>query len=314
MKHDALGRRPRDTRVSTGKRISIQPRDLVWFEMLHRHGALPFRYLHEFTTHIASYEKRAVDRATDLFHENETAHGGAYLERPYQQFATLDARYQNMVYDISPKAEDALRETGKWRDAAPHTSNSHWRHDFMLSCVTASIHLATIGTNYRFIFQDEILERAGTSLSFSVPYTLDRKRHEHPLHPDRIFGIQYPDGKARLFIVEADCSTEPMRSRNRRKTVERCAHQYREFIGRGLYKDALKVSGGLLVIHLTTSEPRMRNMMDVVQEVSGGANSYSLFGYLPQFSRFFKPPQVLRNLFTDPWERVGEPPFSMLDT
>ena len=302
--HDAIGRRPRDLAVSTGKPVVLTARDLDWFEMLHRHGALPAIYLHEFTKASCRNPKRSQDRATELFHEDNTHYGGTYLSRPFQQFATIDARYQNLVYDLTDRSVEALKDAGRWHERAPQTSSRHWRHDFMLSCITASIHLATLGTGYRFIFQDEILDRAETGLAFDVPYRFNGKRVEHQLKPDRIFGIQYPNKKVRLFIVEADCSTEVVRSTFARKTLERSFTQYKEFIGKGLYKDALKVQGGVLVIMMTTSTGRMENMMELV----GGANSSFLFGYLPQFSRFFKPPKVMPHLFTDPWPRAGMEP------
>lgn len=96
--HDTLGRRHREHPVSTGKRVTPQPRDLLWFQKLHEHGPLSSTYLHAFSQHLARNEKRARDRLTDLFNESNAPHGGAYLARPWQQFQTLDARYQNLVY------------------------------------------------------------------------------------------------------------------------------------------------------------------------------------------------------------------------
>lgn len=303
MKHDTLGRRPRDKRVPTGETVLIQPRDLMWFEMLHRHGALPFPYLHEFTKGSERFLIGASRRTKVLFHEG-------YLTRPYQQFVTLNARYQTLVYDLSPKGEQLLKGAGTWRELAPRTASTHWAHDFMLACITASIHIATLGTEYRFIFEDEILARAGAEKrEFDVGYTTASGK-TFLLRPDRFFGIEYPTGDTRLFVVEADRGTETQMSDQGRKTIERNAEQYKRFIGGHLYKDVFKTRAGMLVLHVTTSEQRMRNMMAVTDRVIG-PNTYSLFTYLPQFSRYFKPPKVLNHLFTDPLLRVGKDAFSI---
>ncbi len=109
-KVDTLGRRPRDRRQPTGKRITPQERDLIWFEKLHQHGPLSSTYLHGFTKHLRRNEKRARDRLTDLFHETNTPQNGAYLDRPWQQFQTYDARYQDLVYDLAPAGEKARKD------------------------------------------------------------------------------------------------------------------------------------------------------------------------------------------------------------
>ena len=302
--------RTRDVPRSTGRRVFLTPRDLVWLEMLHRHGALPLSYLHEFTLDSASSLDASKNRMTPLFHEANTPHGGPYLRRPRQQWAceTPFALQNELVHEITPAAERALRAAGRWREDAPQPSPSHWRHDFMVSCFTASVHLATLGTEFEYVFQDEILARAGATMTFDVGYRF--KGRNIPLRPDRMFGIRYPDGKVRVFILEADCATETLRSSLPRKTIERNVHQYRAFIGGGLYKEALKLSGGVLVIYATTAEARMRNIQGVIEEGSpNGRSAYSLTTYLPEFGPYVKPPAIMPRLFTDPYERPGYPPF-----
>ncbi|NND50370.1 MAG: hypothetical protein HKN60_08980, partial [Rhizobiales bacterium] len=113
---DTLNRRRRDRRQPTGKKITPQERDLVWFRKLHEHGPLSSSYLHAFTKDLRRSEKRARDRLTDLFHEDRTPHGGAYLDRPWQQFRSFEARYQDLVFDLAPPAIAALKEAGQWSE------------------------------------------------------------------------------------------------------------------------------------------------------------------------------------------------------
>ncbi|MEQ9135736.1 MAG: replication-relaxation family protein [Thalassobaculum sp.] len=310
MNLTAITPRTRDVPRTTGRRVTLTPRDLVWFEMLHRHGALPITYLYQFTKDQFRSLDAAKNRATPLFHEANTPHNGQYLSRPGQQWATLspNAMQHELVHELRPAAERALKDAGLWRERAPQPSPSHWHHDFMVSCFTASVHLATLGTEYGYVFQDEILDRAVATMTFDVGER--RSAKEIPLRPDRMFGIRYPSGKVRVFILEADRATETLRSTLPRKTIERNVRQYRAFIGGGLYKDALKLSGGVLVIYATTARDRMRNIQEVIAEGSpGGRNAYSLTTYLPEFGPYTRPPAVMPRLFTDPYERVGHEPF-----
>lgn len=184
-----------------------------------------------------------------------------------------------------------------------------WKHTCMVACITASIELAALQTeNVRYIGQDEILERAGTRLCFPVTFNYDGNRIMKDLKPDGLFGLEYrQEGKRyyRFFLLEADRATEPTRAGSyQRKSYKRTILQYREFIGKGLYKDALKLNAGIISLHVTTSPLRQRNIMDVVRTITP-ENHYLCFQHLPIFGAWFQPPGVLSQLFDQPWERVG---------
>lgn len=311
--HDSLNRRRRDRRQSTGKRITPQPRDLLWFQKLHEHGPLSSVYLHGFSRHIARSEKRARDRLTDLFNESETPHGGPYLDRPWQQFRTFDARYQPLVYDLAPAGEKALKAAGTWSDFAGSHSGP-WQHRFMVSCITASIEIATLDNpNLNFIPQHVILERAAERLRYPVPFTNPKsgKQVRSDLIPDALFGLEYIDGgrkSYRFFLVEADRATEPSRSSKfNRKSHLRHFLQYREYVGRGLYKEHLKLTAGMLVLNVTSSGRTMDNMMKLLAEIAHDGNTYQLFQTVDAFGGYFKPPEVLSRTLSGAWERVRCP-------
>lgn len=300
--HDTLGRRSRTQRNPTGKRLHPTERDILWFEKLHRHGPLSSTYLREYSRFLRKSAKRASDRLTNLYNEDNTTHGDAYLERPFQQFNTLDARYQDIVYDLTPAGERALKEHGLLSEHAPRP-HGPWVHRHITACVTASIELATLATDdVRYIFQDEILKRAGTAFRFSLPNLPD-------LIPDALFGLEYmtSEGKCyRFFLVEADRATEPGRSTGARKSYERTITQYREFVGRGLYKQALALTAGMMVLNVTTNETHRQNLVELTRATSReGRNTYMLYQALPQFGTVFKPPKPLPHLFTSEWGRAG---------
>ena len=311
--HDTLGRRHRERPQSTGKRVTAQPRDLLWFQKLQEHGPLSSRFLHAFSHHLCRNEKRARDRLTDLFNETETPHGGLYLTRPWQQFETLDARYQELVYDLGPAAQTALDELGTCY--GNHASaGGPWRHRAMVAAIAASIELATLHCqSVKFIPQHAILTRAQTGLRCQVPFVnpATGKEERHDLIPDALFGLEYRSGKQssfRFFVVEADRGTEPTRTGSfSRKSHLRHFLQYREYVAGGLYRGHLKLTAPLLVLNVTADRATMTGMMKLAAELSPGGMTYQCFQSVPQFGRFFKPARPLPSLLQQAWERPGHP-------
>ncbi len=313
---DALARRKRNRPISTDQRVTSQARDLLWFEKIHRHGPLSSSYLHAFSKRLRRNEKRARDRLTDLFNESRTPHGGAYLTRPSQQFRTLDSRYSDLVYELTPASEQALNENGLWQDAAAQRSGP-WLHGFMVSCITASIELATLErSDNRFIPQAEILSRADAKIRYPTKIVDPKtgKALTKDLIPDALFGLEYSvkdQHYYRFFLVEADRGTEPATSSNfNRKSHLRSILQYRAYIGRGRYKRHLGLTSSLMVLTVLTDVTKLRKMMTLTHDVSGPAgNSYMLFRTCGGFRPVFKPPKPMPELLEGPWVRAGQDDF-----
>ena len=167
--------------------FGLTDRDLLWLEKLHRHGPLASTFLLGYSRSTHRSDGRAKDRLTHLYHEAGT-HGGAYLERPWQQFATQGARYHDLVYDVSDAGLRALKDAGRLREYVPAPSGP-WVHRYMTAAITASIELAALQTeSTRYIFGDEILSRAGTPLRFPVTLAAGVTSN---LIPDALFGLEY---------------------------------------------------------------------------------------------------------------------------
>lgn len=294
------------TRQPTGKRIWLQDRDILWFQKLHEHGPLPTSYLHAFTQRLGWDKSRALKRLADLFNE------GGYLDRPKQQFETIDARFNQIVYGLGERGEAVLKEEGSFSEYASAPSGP-WVHQHMVACVTASLELAIdVTTGLRFLPQHRILERAQTGLQVPVSYSDPDtgERHSGYLRPDAVCGVIFEEGRERrcvLFAIEADRHTEPVRSGNlARKSIYRSILQYREYIGRGLYKKHLNLSAPMFVLTVTTSDRHMQGMIDLVTDIAPSRkNSFMCFQTVPEFGRPFRPPQPLLDLFDGPWQRAG---------
>ncbi|MDJ0977261.1 MAG: replication-relaxation family protein [Erythrobacter sp.] len=311
---DALGRRSRMRPQSTGKRITPQPRDLLWFEKLAEHGPLPSTFLLEFCKGTHCSEKRGKERLTDLFNESDTPDGGAYLTRPAQQFSTMDARYQPIVYELSPASVSALRKIGC---AIEPRRSGPYRHSLMVSCITASFELACWARDdVNYIPQSRILARANASLRWptEVHDPEDDMTYQKDLIPDAVFGLEYltPEGsRYRFFALEADRATEPLRSStNHRKSFKRHLLQYEDYIECGSYREHLTLSAPMLVLNVTTSERRVERMLEVTREFYPSGNSYQLFQAHHAFELVKGPRAPIPGLLNSRWvSSVGDVPL-----
>jgi len=306
---DALGRRCRTKPKSTGKHITPQPRDLLWFEKLAEHGPLPSSFLLAFAKNTHKSEKRAKERLTDLFNEDRNPHKGTYLIRPSQQFRTLDARYNQLVYDLSPASIAALRKSGG--EVRPAQSGP-WQHSLMISCITASIELACAERDdLNFIPQSRILARAETCLRWPTEICDPESSatYQKDLIPDAVFGLEYitPTGKRyRFYALEADRATEPLRSAEiHRKSFLRHLLQYEDYIEAGGYRRHLNLTAPMLVLNVTTSTERLHRMLGLTEEVFPKGNSYQLFQAWDAFGPVFVPPSPKPALLSESWRRVG---------
>ena len=310
---DATGRRSRTKAVSTGKRISLQDRDRLWLAKLAEHGPLPSSFLLHYSKHSHLSDKRAQERLTDLFHEDNTPHGGPYLIRPPQQFRTLDSRYNQLVYDLAPAGWKALEATKTTTRSGP------WAHSCMTACITASIELATLECeDVLFISQSAILARSGAELRCPVSVTdpATKRAVTKDLIPDALFGLEYQTdsgSRFRFFMVEADRSTEPATSQNfNRKSFERNLLQYEAYVGGGLYRDHLGLTAPLLVLNVLTDPKRQELLARLVDRVGTPAShAFMLFQTWEAFGDIFKPPEPNGELLNGRWERAIGTPFQI---
>lgn len=318
--HDSLGRRKRLTPQSTGKRITLQDRDWLWLQWLHEHGPSASSFLLETAKDHGASEKRAKERLTDLFNEANTEHGGAYLTRPPQQFLTIDSRYNQLVYDIAPAGERALKAAGIWR-SKNSAATGPWLHQFMVSSIIASVRLCTEArTDLSFIPGADILERANTTLSCPVsivdPHT--RRHVTKELKPDALFGLEYKTAEGsgyRFFVVEADRATEPLTSKNfNRKSALRNLLQYRAYVAEEAYKAHLKLTSPLVVLNVTSDAGRMDRMLKLIGERSPGGNTYMLFQTWEAFMPPFRPPRPNSQFLSELWARACEKPLHICNS
>ena len=312
---DSLGRRPSHERHSTGKRVRLSERDQLWLRKLAEHGPLPTAYLLAYASNLRGSDKRQQERLSDLFHEENTEHGGAYLDRPPQQFATLKAGYNQVVHAIGKAGLQALEIDGIAPAVMGHPGP--WLHRHMVACVTASIELATLArSDISFISQRAILSRAGTTLRcpLRLPNPDGSGDLRKDLQPDALFGLTYHTrigDRFRFFAVEADRGTEPVTTRNwNRKSFQRHLAQYQAYVEGGAYREHLKLTAPLLVLNVVPNEARIDLMRRQTERQLGGC-TYQLFQTFPAFAPPWRPPEPNHALLAGAWLRAGLPGFEI---
>ena len=312
---DTLSRRTRLTAQSTRKRVSPTNRDMLWLRKLAEHGPLPSSFLLAFSHGSHASEKRARERLTDLFHEDNTPDCGPYLVRPPQQFRTLDSRYNQLVYDLAPAGWHALERSGKDTSKRPAPSGP-WLHRFMTSCITASVELATLERgDLAYIPQSEVLARAGAELRHPVTIAAPDTgyRYEKDLIPDAVFGLRYHTDKGdrfRFFAVEADRATEPTTSSNwNRKSFERNLLQYEAYVAGEAFREHLNLEAPLLVLTVSSDAARTARMVEFVAKRYPAGNTFMLFQTWDDFGPVFTPPETNPALLVGGWSRGGLQPL-----
>lgn len=307
---DTTGRRKRTQPVSTGKRVTPQDRDLLWFRKIHEHGPLPSSFLLQYAKGTHRSEKRAKERLTDLFNEDNTPHGGSYLARPLQQFRTIDSRYNQLVYDLTSAGEKTLKSAGLWKERSVARSGP-WLHGFMVSCITASVELAALDRkDIEFIPQSELLERANTELRYPTRITepAANGQYEKDLIPDALFGLKYHSSEGsrfRCFLIEADRATEPATSKNfNRKSWQRNLLQYEQYVGQGFYREHLNLKSPLLVLNVVTDPKRLDQVLRIASRYAPTIQSLLLFQTWEDFGPLFRPPRPNSALLERAWERT----------
>lgn len=250
--YDTLGRRNRMKAQSTGKRIRLTERDLLWMQKIHEHGPLPSSYLIRYSQHLGSNKSRAQNRLTDLFNEDDNGYGKTLLTRPPQQFQTIDARYNELVYGLSKAGEQALNDAKLWSDWVHHPGGPFW-HQLMCAKITARIELETRDRDdVNYIQGWRVLERAQAKLRYPVTFKDPGtgRTVTKDLIPDQIFGIEYITDEGlryRFYLVEADRGTEPKTSRQDRKSLARMKAMYDVYIGQGKYRQHLRLRAPMVL-------------------------------------------------------------------
>lgn len=320
-----MTRRSRFKRTPSEHQRRLTTQDLFVLELLRTHRYLPSNYIVEFCRRAGLSASYVIKRLTVLRHD----HG--VIDCPPASWYAANARYRPAVYMLTGKGKEALRAFGG--GGSSDSSGNEFNHELMISLFHASIAFAVQDhPKLSLITAEEILAHPSCPqqtkampdpfrLSVAFTYTPPRgggQRIEATLrHDGQPYGIGYTAGgtTARLFFpgIEVDRRTEPLSPNNgNRSSIRRKLFAIREAVRNQLYRRQLGIPN-CLVPFITISETHKQSMMRLVEEISGGKGSRTLlFRSIADFSSFETFPKPTGHFLTEPWERVGHPPFDIV--
>jgi hypothetical protein len=266
-------------------------REVRWFKHLERHGPQSSVRLFDVT--------RDTHRCKDTaLRQLQRLRAGGFLFLPPQQRATERAEFSSYIYDLTPKATRWLSD----RDLCEPTvrPTGHWWHGYMVSSITSEIDLAATHTGLEYIPAQEILARKGANLGIPLG--------GKTLIPDQLFALKHPTG-FRLYMLEADCGTEPFTSSAARKSLEESIRQYADILRHGAYKTHYGVQANLMALFVFTTPHRAARFLQLVAYIAPQAAT-NLFVQVQPESRTQK--LLGLSIMRRPWKRALNPEVSFL--
>jgi hypothetical protein len=222
----------------------------------------------------------------------------------------------HMVYDVLSRGEKLLKNALLYRVHHPTTSGHEWKHDFMAGTIIASIAIAAKANECGFVYPDEVLDDLDGRRSFPVPaysYTTaagnQGSRDDAVLRPDGFFALGYENGMKRIYLLEADCRTEPYRSDNlQRKSHKHTILSYHALLTNSDIRRTYFGDANVGVLNVFSHPRAMQSAMEVHKEFLGNRGSFMAYNFWQDFGDYFRPPAPRPDLFLRSWSRVGQPP------
>ena len=338
---DNLGRRIRGRRTPSGKRLILQTRDIEIFKLLQRYRFLRSTYIWSLLPpeHRGKSFKRFQDRLTDLFHETDTLHNGAYLDWPRQQRETYNARYTASIYALSSAGEALLEDEDVQVNyltdlvrSGRMAVNREFAHTMMICDTLASIELGVQSEpNVRLVSWQEILAKAPketqqagnpfaipVEISHRFPNAATRTNERFRLTPDGLFGLEYalPTGKKvyRFFALEAERRNRVITSNLKGSSFLKKVLAYRTIIEKGIHTSHFGIPN-LLILTVAPTQARIDTMKKMILGLyDAGDSSNFLFRCISTQGYDDQVDGPTSHMFHEPWQRAVLDDFRLVNT
>ena len=289
----------------------LSDKDIALFKLLARYRYLPADYLHAF---LGGSYKVLVHRLNLLCRKPNL-----YVNRPEQQRQNANANYRYLTYELDDRGAVVLRERGM--DVPPKKYHRNFAHELMVCQIAASLDLGIRSTK-----EVELIPWQAILASEQFPKRTRESPHPQTIplivngEPDHLTADWEPfvirSGHQFMFFpgFEADCGTEPIDSLDRdRSSIRRKFSAYLAIMENRIYAAHFGANSFFVPI-ITTNESRMRSMMSLLERMKPGQNGKRfLFKHIPAFTSFGKPAPATGHMLTQPWERAGLAPFSLIN-
>lgn len=244
------------------------------------------------------------------------------IDKPSSQGLGYNSLNDTDIYEILPRGYAKLIEK------VPEATNlirkvtdapvKNFSHSMMICDALASLELGARAAGCTFMTQGEILAKVDGDNPMKLPCSI---KHKFPngttqaldtfIIPDGVFAIGYPNGRTRLFLLEAE-HYNPLNPTNiYRASFLKKILAYTDIKAKKAIRQLGKSSFNVLFVFPTKT--RSENAMAVVEAVLGQSELF-LLSSQPVQEEIWKSPDPYPELFNGLWLRGGHPPFSIKET
>ncbi|WP_157785799.1 replication-relaxation family protein [Bradyrhizobium liaoningense] len=257
-----------------------------------------YRFLR--SSHIAALVDRSLDRTNDrlcrLYH-------AGYVDRPRAQLDYYPTSGSApMVYALGDLGAQLLTEGGaelanlEWSRKNGEAGRPFIEHQLEIVEFHLALERSTRGrSDVRLIYPEEIIVSSPERIHkkrnpFALRATISQseRAHDFAVVPDLVFGLMFPDGSRRCFMVEIDRGTMPIsRSDSRQTSFERKMHAYLTAYGQGQHTKQLGWKT-FRVLVVTTNQQRIGSMIERLHQLNvqeGPVPSLFLFSLANELQR-----------------------------
>lgn len=266
-------RRPRFRRASEPPAFRLTDDDVAIVRLLARHQFLR-------STHIASLIGRSLDRTN--YRLNRLFHAG-YIDRPRAQLDYYPtAGSAPIAYALADRGARLLIQRDgvdfanvEWSRKNRNAGRPFIEHQLEIMDFYVSLQRAAAQrTDVRLIHPDELValfpdQRINERNPFALRVKISHRgiAYEIGIVPDLAFGLLFPDGSRRCFVVEIDRGTMPIiRSDLQQTSFERKMRAYLAACA-GKHHERQFGWRAFRVLTITSDEARKRSMLEALRKI-----------------------------------------------
>jgi hypothetical protein len=297
--------------------ITVNPRDIEILKQVYRHRFLSSEHI----TALTEGSQQNITRRLRLLY-----HGG-YLDRPKEQVGHW-IYSQRIVYGLGNKGADLLaavldlpRSKIDWTSKNREAGTVFLNHTLMIANFMVCLELACRQSDITIIWPDDILDempardvKSGSPFGWKVtiqrPVKGKAKDIKIGVVPDAVFGLEFKNGEAAYYFLEADRSTMPIV----RSSFDKSSY-LKKLIAYWLAKESGEIEAifgfkAPRVLTLAISRERINSMIEANKGIDPRKSGFRMFYFAEAKNFDIKNPA---GIFSKQWINGREEPCSLLD-
>lgn len=251
------------------QKIEINENNLDVLSEIDFHGLMrSYQIVESFPTRNERHLYRVLER---LFHHGYVGRNTEFDYRKHRYSGSLSFFYWLLSKGKYVLAKAERPFTGKidYEPAPPKLQNLE--HDLATTTFMVKAKMYCLRHNLRFISHYEILKDLPESphpFKFKVNTKYLDQDVDLFIEPDKVFGIEFQDGKKKYFFLETDMGLEPLkRATPLTSSIYKKVVGYHAIQNTSLHKSQLNIPGFRVLFVTNKNALRQQNLMKTSQEL-----------------------------------------------